>query len=286
MSRLLAPPVGVPTSQFTDPGQFATSGLPTLGSYGRTVTVTADATSHTKGAWSEVIASTTADTTHLLVNVYGMAVSATDTRGLLDVGVGSSASEVAIVSDLPAGFGYATAEYLGHSFLLPLRVAAGSRIAARLQALISADTAIVSIYCLSMPSGRRSPSKLVTIGADETASTSSTFMTASNTYAQVTASTTEAFAGLIAAQCCGSSTNFPTDTAEVLTLAAGAAGAEVALASSVPASYVNAEAFQNAAGWMAVAAASRHIPAGTRIACKITTGRTYKGAIVFGVPYT
>lgn len=288
MSRLLTPPVGVPTSQFTDPGQFPGALMHTLGSYGRAVTVTAHATPHAKGAWTEIIAATSADATHLVVAPYGTSASATDTRALLDIGVGAAASEVAILSEIPAGFiGASLGESNSMAITFPVSVPKGSRVSARLQALIGGDTATVAVYCLSMPGGR-SPSALVTIGADTAASTSASFMTVSDTYAQITGSTSQPFRGLIAVPCGGASAGWTNDAAESLTLAVGASGAETALASSPLVTWNNQETLNPASislGGGAAAFVSRHIPAGTRIACKITTGRSYKGVIVFGVPY-
>jgi len=255
------------------------------------VTVTADATAHTPGAWAELIASNAEDTDWLVVAIYNMRVSGTDTRGLVNIATGAGGSEAAIVSSLPAGY---TSEVSDRPLLyvLPLRVAKGARVSAQLQALITVDACGVAAWTLTAPQpGRRSPSSLVAIGADTAASTSTVFMTSSDTYVEIEDATTQPFQGLIACPCGGAlSGGWTSDATEVLTLAVGASGAEVAKAASAPMTWGATELIVPPVGYVnppngLCATYVGHVPAGTRIATKYTTGRAYKGVIVFGIPY-
>lgn len=249
------------------------------------VTVTASGTPHAKGGWSELIASTAANGNWVSLWITGsMQTSATDTRGLLDLGIGAAASETAIVTEIPVGF-----VGNGMCVTLPIWVPAASRLSARLQSLIASDTLGVMAYVHTSGLTEQSPTSLVTLNADTAASTSTTMMTVSNTWTQVIASTSQDFCGLVAVMCGGASNNWSADNTEVLSVGVGGSGAEVEVGKSHTLTWTNSESITTiAAGGFAnqlQAHAGLHVPSGSRVATKITTGRAYKGAIVFGVPY-
>lgn len=115
----------------------------TIGMYGawQFTTVTASATAHTKGAWVEAVASTTEQTVALLVALATTTnLSNTDTSTLLDVGIGAAGSEVVVVADLQVGWKSAQ-----QSWMLPLAVPAGARIALRCQSVVSSRTVGVTV---------------------------------------------------------------------------------------------------------------------------------------------
>lgn len=91
--------------------------------------LTAPGANNTKGAWTEVSASTPFDAAGFWVNVYH-----TGTTGfqLLDIGIGGSGSETVLLPDWPL-FRPAMPWGLGSQWI-PLRIPAGSRVAARYQA--------------------------------------------------------------------------------------------------------------------------------------------------------
>lgn len=263
----------------------AVQAIPPEVSQSSAVTVTASATPHTVGAWAELIASNAAETQWLSVAAMNTAASATDTSALLDIGIGAAGSEVAVVTSLPVGFANIAP---GMHHLLPLRVPRGARVAARMQGIISADT--VSVIATTMggaPGQGRSPSSLVTLGAT-TASSRGTNMPTSDTYVEITAATSQAFAGLlVAATLSGAGVSAQ---ASVYTVAVGAAGTEVAIGTATF-SCASSEAISRAPlGSIAAAqpfagVIGRHIPAGVRLACKQSIGQTYRDVILFGVPY-
>lgn len=99
----------------------------------RGITVTNPGAANTKGAWVTVIASTAVDAKALLIQVSHDNSAVVDERALVDIGVGAAASEVVLVPNLiGGGIGYTTVKHC-HSYILPVRVAAGTRIAARFQ---------------------------------------------------------------------------------------------------------------------------------------------------------
>lgn len=94
--------------------------------------ILASATPHTFGAWLEIDASLSADSDGIfvfLVNNFG--VGATDTSGVLQIGLGTAGAEVPWVSQL---VGYSVA---GATLWFPGRIPAGSRVAARLQSIVA-----------------------------------------------------------------------------------------------------------------------------------------------------
>jgi hypothetical protein len=108
----------------------------------RPVTITGHASTHTEGAWVELIASTDADFTWVNFT-YGLHVS-TQIAALVDIGIGAAASETPIVSDLAVSTkGSTNSEPYACSF--PFAIPAGSRISARMRSSASAATQDVAI---------------------------------------------------------------------------------------------------------------------------------------------
>lgn len=103
-----------------------TDGGPVTGSVpGVGVTTTAQ---NTLTAWTEVIASAAADSGIMWIEFIGLHVSGADTSTLLDIGVGAPGSETVLIDGIP---------FYGHnaitSLMVPIRIAAGTRISARVQ---------------------------------------------------------------------------------------------------------------------------------------------------------
>ena len=93
-------------------------------------TVTAGGVAHTKGPWTELVASTDTPMAEIVLLVQqATSLSGTGLRGTLaDVGIGAAGAEVVVVSNLDIGRTSALQDYR-----LPLFVPAGSRIAVRTQ---------------------------------------------------------------------------------------------------------------------------------------------------------
>lgn len=113
-------------------GRLSTLGADTATTAG--VTVTSNASAHTKGAWAEISSSSPRD-------FRGFWVSTMDTASppignmfmLIDIGIGAAGSEIVIIPDL--FYRYINTSGFGFSFrYFPVPIKAGTRIAARMQA--------------------------------------------------------------------------------------------------------------------------------------------------------
>ena len=247
------------------------------------VTVTGDATANTKGAWTELIASNDATSDWLLVDATQSANgNGVDTSYLLDIGTGASGSETVRIADIFCGYRPpSTGGRRVQPFLFPLRVASGTRIAARAQGAVGSRAGTVTIATLSGAARSSMPTTLDTIGAD-TAASRGTNLPTSNTYVQLTASTSRAYQALVVLQA-GSGTSFNAVETSTFTIATGASGSEVDVY-SVDLSTTNVEILHTPAFYLSSVYVG-DIPAGTRLAAKQSIGRANRDVIVYGVPY-
>ena len=113
------------------------------------VTVTASGTAHTKGSWVELISSTSADAYYIsIATANATATSGSDTSTLLDIGTGAASSETVVIPNIPIGH---SKHWVGSNsgfntpLTLPLYVASGTRIAARIQSAVVSKTADVMV---------------------------------------------------------------------------------------------------------------------------------------------
>lgn len=119
--------------------------------------VTSSATANTKGTWTQLIASTAFTSSALIVLLNGPGVPV-----LLDVGVGASGSEVAIVSNIHASAPAGTGGNLPISVLFPIAIPAGSRVSARLAASTGSSGASMNAWVIGGGFGQDPPMSLVT----------------------------------------------------------------------------------------------------------------------------
>lgn len=113
-------------------------------------TVTAAGSANTKGTYTQLIASTNFEVRGIWVAVFQSGLTdATDNRMLLDIAKGPAGSEVVIIPNLLAGHhSNAWHSPLGY---YPLLVAAGTRIAARVQAAVASRATQVGIWLFGTP---------------------------------------------------------------------------------------------------------------------------------------
>lgn len=135
----------------TFPGFLETVSVPASTSAAGT-TITASATPHTKGSWTQLVANTGARSLGILVQLDNTAGSNTNTSMLLDIGMGAAGAEQVIIPDLAAGFilPQATSAAL-RTYVFPLFIPAGVRLAARCQAVIASDTVACGIQLFQRP---------------------------------------------------------------------------------------------------------------------------------------
>ena len=187
-------------------------------------TVSAAATANTKGAYTQLVASTGFDYDGLLV-MYA-AVSA-NVSYLLDVAIGAAASEVIIAGDIHTSWQNNIPQW----FYIPRPIPAGTRIAARCQS--STLSSQMRVSAVGVKGGWFAPSgggDVVTLGAN-TADSGGTPIDAGATantfgaWVQLAASTTSDIKGM----CCtsgGINNATPTTGQGLLQIGVGAAAAE------------------------------------------------------------
>ena len=237
------------------------------------VTVTADTSAHTKGAWAELIASAASDSSVLFLQITGISATTVNTASLLDVGIGAAGFETVIVANVGAGGASAA------SYMLPVKIPKRTRVSARLQSLVTGGKtgSVSAVLCTTVLPW--SPSTLDTYGAT-TATSSGTNMPTSNTYVELTAATTRAYQGVVVSP----TLNGGAVAAETVTytVGVGAVGVESTHGATriVEGSTEFILQLNGAPTYL-----PGHIPSGARLACKQSTGRNYRDVILIGVPY-
>jgi len=242
-------------------------------------TVTADSTKDVKGAWTEIIASTSEDTNFIYLSLAGTAISGSNTGMLLDVGIGGAGSESVVISNVPCGWQPNIQQMLLN---FPLAISAGSRISARCASFIASDTVAVQ-FTTAVVTGFVGSTLIDTFGAVTTDSRG-TNIPGDNTYVQFVASTSVQYRAIVMVPCLGASTNVAVAAENsTYTLGIGASGSEIDVM-TIPIRTETAEQINFAVGTRtSIYAPESPIAAGNRLAVKQSIGRTYRDAIIFGV---
>jgi len=151
--------------------------------------VTHGATPHTKAAWVQLIASTSFAASFVVITVAGNNASGAASGTLLDIGIGAASSEQVIIPNLAAGYVGTMAQASGvRSYMFPLYIPSGVRIAARTQSVRTTGNVVVGIQLYGGP---RDPAawwagtQVTTYGAN-TANSSGTKFTPGNSGAEGT----------------------------------------------------------------------------------------------------
>jgi hypothetical protein len=255
----------------------------TLVDNGSLVTVTADTAAHTKGSYSELIASTSANAGLLVLMVQDISVASTNTATLIDVATGASGSEAAIISNLAVGGALTTTGPTGVAVSVPLKIPSGTRISARIQSVVTGGkTATAQVFLFDVGGDyATAPTSVDVIGGNTANSQGISFSGASGTWVQATASTSQAYRA-VAIVPSMHSTGIAT-IAPQLELGVGASGSEQVFGATV-ASYNNSEAVQSSPPYLSLF--GRNIPAGSRLAVRhdIATSPTVYGFTLIGIP--
>jgi hypothetical protein len=246
-------------------------------------TLTADTTAHTKGAWTQVIASTSADTSFLVLTAGAISASATNTATLLDIATGASGSESLVASNIAVG-GARTAGTIvtGASFGIPLKIPSGTRVAARIQSVVTGGkTAVLQSAFIDAGDYATAPTTVDVIGGDTATSQGISFSGSSGTWVQATASTSQAYRAVVYVP-----STHSTDIATITLTASigvGAAGSEVEFGTALI-RYENSENVGLADPFTYIF--GRSIPAGSRLAVKhnIAANPDRYGFTLIGIP--
>ena len=239
-------------------------------------------TAHTPATtWTTLIAATSGEVDWLQITVSGSATSGTATNALIDIGVGASTAETAIISNLPAGYiGVGDGSKITPGIMwIPCQVPKGTRISGRLRMLRTTAPNTADVRVGTFYGGLRCGSIVDTYGAD-TALSEGTLVSPTDTYVVFSASTPIPYQALVLlpSGVGGATFNLATVTHS---LAIGAAGAEVVVATQLVSTAV-AETIKTES---APAIYSGHVPAGSRISVKSSAAHANRGAIVLGIRY-
>lgn len=111
-------------------------------------TVTASGTTHTKGSYSQIIASTSRLSYGITIVIHNVGAASTNARMLVDIAIGAAASEQVIIPNLLAGNASAwnAASNGGTCYHFPIAIPSGVRISARCQASTASDTCNIIVW--------------------------------------------------------------------------------------------------------------------------------------------
>lgn len=204
----------------SDKYPFWNAPLPTrVETAGASATVTAAASTNTKGSWTQLIASTSnlGDTLRLECDID---VSGATTGALVDIAFGASGSEVVVIENLAIG------SWANTAIEIPLKIPQGTRISARIQANVASRQATVIVSTFYSNSYEFAPTSVDVIGTSTANSRGAAFVSA-NTYVQLTASTPQAYQAFIL--CPSRSDSTATAFSTFTSLAIGGSGSEETL---------------------------------------------------------
>jgi hypothetical protein len=164
------------------------------------VTITANTSAHTKGSWTELIASSSGNASFIQVIVQGVSTSGTNTATLIDLATGASGSETAFASDIaiggaaPSATGGTTRITAGIVFGFPIKIASGTRVSARIQSVVTGGkTAACEITLIDAGDYATAPTSVDVIGTSTANSQGTSFSGASGTWVEATSSTSQAY---------------------------------------------------------------------------------------------
>jgi hypothetical protein len=260
-------------------------GSPNVVNVSSAVTLTANTSAHTKGSWSQVIASTSANVSFLWVRVSSVNTSGSNTATLIDLATGASGSETAFASNIAVGGASAvgSAGLQSIIFGIPIKIASGTRLAARIQSVVTGGkTGQVQIFAMDTGDYSTSPTTVDVIGSDTATSQGTSFSGASGTWVEAIASTSQAYRaiGVVLSTHDASISNFTDAQFEI---GVGASGSEV--------SFGTLRYNFNADERLGITAPftflfGRNIPAGSRLAVKhpFTADPSKYGFCLIGIP--
>ena len=195
-----------------------------LGGGQYTATLTANASANTKGAWTELLASTSEAAKAIWVSVI---VPNGSGPFLIDIGTGGAGAESAVISNIPYAGGTATVLNVSSPGLyIPISIASGTRIAARCQSATGGLTVQIAVYIV----GGSNSATVATYGADTATSGGTTVdpgatANTKGAYSEITASTSADIDTLVVA-ITGRANAAPASALFTMDVATGAAASE------------------------------------------------------------
>jgi hypothetical protein len=247
---------------------------------GSGVTVTANAAAHTKGGWSQLIASTSANASLLIVVVSGVTTINTDTSTLIDLATGASGFETPFAENICIGGNQ------NNSIAIPLQIPSGTRISARIQSVVTGGkTATVSAAVWNYGDYASAPTSVDVLNAgDPLTSKGTEFNGASGTFSLAEASTSRAYRAISVAFAVQTdiSATLPSGLYNKFELGVGADGSEIAEGEVSFTTTANENTQINSS----FSLIGRNIPAGSRVTLKhpIAANPDRYGFCLIGIP--
>lgn len=189
----------------------------------------AGGTANTKGAWSQIVASTAADCSIVCVQTFGLKSTTTVNGISVDIGVGAAGSEKVLIPDLLHWYNAVVNNFIVvNSVVFPLNIPSGTRIAARAQADLATPGTTLQCNVILFDPGFGVPEGCAGVDAIGfvAATTTGTAVTpgasgAKGSYAQLVASTARDYCGFFLSEFQGVNAGYRT-----LDIAIGAAASE------------------------------------------------------------
>jgi hypothetical protein len=245
--------------------------------YGVNQTMTADTAAHTKGAWQQLIASTSADASFLFFSVIATSTNATNTATLLDIATGASGSEQIIAENIAIGSAN------GVSVVFPFKVPSGTRLAGRIQSVVTGGkTAGIRPIIIDAEDYATAPTSVDVIGGNTANSQGISFSGAAGTWNEAVASTSRAYRAVAIVL-----SAHDADMANIVNvqylIGVGSAGNEVAFGGAAHNFAANE---QSTTPVPYITLFGRSIPAGSRLAVQhpITANPERYGFTLIGIP--
>jgi len=243
------------------------------------ILLTASGTAHTKGAWAELISSTSGESDLLKFSLSDLTINGAAVAGLIDIGVGASGSETAIIEDIAVGSAVANFNNSGGIVVeVPIKIAAGTRISARIQSNVSSRTALMFAAVFKSNTTPLIPTSVTSVGGN-TATSQGVSIAANSTWTEIISSTAQDCIGFSLVPSSGE--QFMGNFDVVMDIGVGASGSEQAFG-SVLFRATGAETI--AMRPMSEAFFPREVPAGSRIAVRQSANTTTHYATVIAVP--
>jgi hypothetical protein len=254
---------------------------PNIINSGVSITVNANATANTKGNWTQLIASSSSNTSFIFVGVSNIGATATNTATLLDIGIGASGSETAIIGDVAVGASGSFSQGAANIYGVPFKIPSGTRISARIQSVVTSKFSSISAFLMDLGNYNTAPTSVDVIGADTANSKGISFSGASGSWNEAIASTSRDYRAV----CCVLSSHNSDVAGITITwdVGIGASGSEVVFGGGrAPVS--SNEVISNATPYNYLF--GRKIPAGSRLAVRhnIAANPDRYGFTLIGVP--
>lgn len=258
-------------------------------------TVATSASAHTKGAITELVASTPAAAKAIALLVGGTSSAGAASGALMDLMIGAAASETVLVGNLGVGNLTAVGTYgeAGGMWFIPVAVPSGSRLSCRWQAArASATDASVAVALLDWDTTNSNwspPSTLTALNANTAATTATGGggWSTGTSWTQISASTAAAYYGFVVSLN-SNNTAFIGNDVVAIQLATGEAGAETVIGTAQMGQRQGlAETYTQQLVWGLPNYISASVPAGTRLCARILNdGTNATTAEVIVVPVT